>query len=98
MLDELTHEKLAPYVSQTFKLLTEPPLELKLSEVTPHPSAARGANTREPFSLLFHGPPEPVLPQRIYPLEHPELGKLELFLVPIGPDPNGTMQYEAVFN
>jgi hypothetical protein len=32
------------------------------------------------------------LPQRIFRLEHAELGAFELFLVPIGPG-----EYEAVF-
>ena len=52
---------------------------------------------RKPFSLVFLGPREPVLPQRIYPLSHDELGELEIFLVPIAQDADGT-RYEAVFN
>jgi hypothetical protein len=38
----------------------------------------------------------PLLPQRIYRLEHAELDTLELFLVPIAQDASGT-RYEAVF-
>jgi hypothetical protein len=41
------------------------------------------------------------MPQAIYPLEHQALGRMEIFLVPIGPDPRGKrkgMQYEAAFN
>ena len=38
----------------------------------------------------------PALPQRIYRLEHAELGGLDLFLVPIGRDASG-ITYEAVF-
>ncbi len=52
----------------------------------------------EPFSLVFVGPPEPRLEQRIYELEHDALGAFELFLVPIGFDPAGGLRYEAVFN
>jgi hypothetical protein len=51
---------------------------------------------REPFSIVFRGPLEPVLPQRIYRFEHEALGAFELFIVPIGTDESG-MQYEAVF-
>lgn len=51
---------------------------------------------RQPFSLLFRGPPEGVLPQGVYPLEHPELGRLEIFLVPISRTDDG-VRYEAVF-
>ena len=49
------------------------------------------------FSLLFAGGSTPHLPQRNYAMEHPVLGRLEIFIVPIGPGARG-MQYEAVFN
>jgi hypothetical protein len=52
---------------------------------------------RSPFSLIFRGPASPIFPQRIWALEHAALGRLEIFLVPIGPDAAG-MRYEAVFN
>jgi Domain of unknown function (DUF6916) len=57
-----------------------------------------GAPRVEPFALVFSGPPAPVLPQATYTLEHGALGTLELFLVPIGRDAEGGVQYEAVFN
>jgi hypothetical protein len=47
---------------------------------------------RAPFSLVFRGGPDPPLPQRIYRVEHAELGALEIFLVPIAAD-----RYQAVF-
>jgi hypothetical protein len=37
-----------------------------------------------------------VLPQRIYRLEHEQMGPLELFIVPVGPDGDG-LGYEAIF-
>jgi len=43
--------------------------------------------------LVFQGGPDPPLPQRIYRVEHDELGELEIFLVPIAPD-----RYEAIFS
>lgn len=52
---------------------------------------------REPFSLLFLGPGQPVFRQQVYRLEHARAGVLELFLVPVGKDAEG-VQYEAVFN
>jgi hypothetical protein len=56
-----------------------------------------GEEGRLPFSIVFLGPLEPVLPQRIYRFEHEALGTFELFIVPIGPDESG-MRYEAVFS
>ncbi|MBB2488239.1 hypothetical protein H5407_23675, partial [Mitsuaria sp. WAJ17] len=52
---------------------------------------------RQPFSLLFEGPPQPVLPQRIYRISHPQLDAMEIFLVPVGRSESAT-QYEAIFN
>ncbi len=51
----------------------------------------------EAFSLLFHGPSDPFLPQRTRTLKHPVLGDFEIFLVPVAQDKDG-FQYEAVFN
>lgn len=68
-------------------------LTLELVEVTEKNASPR----LEQFSLIFRGPMTPALPQSIYEMEHAGLGKLELFLVPIGPDSLG-MCYEAVFN
>ena len=82
-------------IGETFRLRdgTEAPLELVLIEARGLPGRAAG---REPFSIVFRAPAEPVLEQRIRRLEHDELGAFELFLVPIGPDEAG-MRYEAVF-
>jgi hypothetical protein len=49
------------------------------------------------FSLVFRGPPEPLLAQAIYPLRHAGLGLLEIFLVPIARDDGGAT-YQAVFS
>ncbi len=51
---------------------------------------------RDPFRLLFRGPGEPVLSQHTHRLGHPALGVLEIFLVPVGRDAQGT-SYEAIF-
>src|SRR5258708_15015036 len=57
-----------------------------------------GASGREggAFSLLFAAPAGPWLPQAIYPLTHPALGTMEIFLVPIGPLSGGN-GYQAIF-
>jgi hypothetical protein len=76
--------------------------EVELTDISEYPPAPPGAS-RAPFSVVFYGPLEPVLPQGIYRLEHEHFGTLELFVVPIGPNkvaPGQTptaMRYEAVF-
>lgn len=102
MLETLTAETFAPKVGSTFRIVLDEALtldaELETVEAAGagHFEAARVAGQREPFSIVFRGPAEPVLPQQIYRLEHDELGVLELFLVPIAQDEGGT-RYEAVF-
>lgn len=49
------------------------------------------------FSLMFRGPVQPMLEQATYTLEHPVLGALAIFLVPIGRNAQG-VQYQALFN
>lgn len=97
MLSELTHESFAKELGTSFQLDYGPeaPLRLELIEATPGKQNSVGAR-RVPFSLLFRGPQQPVLPQKIYPLEHERLGRLEIFIVPLGPDGEG-MRYEAIF-
>lgn len=51
----------------------------------------------ETFSLFFRGPLSSVLAQGTRRLSHPELGELEIFLVPVSKFVDG-YEYEAVFN
>jgi hypothetical protein len=94
-LNALTADTFARFEGDRFRLTPDdsPAFELELIAV------ARGEHrgpSRPQFSLVFRGGPDPPLPQRIYRLEHDELGALEIFLVPIGPDDVG-QRYEAVF-
>jgi hypothetical protein len=58
-----------------------------------------GIGREQAFSLIFRGPRDRLLPQGIYPIEHPILGTLEIFLVPLGPEGDSEgLQYQAVFN
>lgn len=51
---------------------------------------------RQPFSLYFLGPVSSrYLLQHTYHLEHPQMGEIDLFLVPLGLEA-GRMRYEAV--
>lgn len=68
--------------------------ELKLTEA----SAGTGGENlpRDPFTLLFQGPPNPVLAQGTYLFDHPKAGRHEIFIVPIARDDEGS-SYEAIF-
>jgi hypothetical protein len=95
----VTAETFEPYVGAAFNVTTEdgPPITVTLAEVTRH-SAHPGAPRSDPFALLFHGPVSPPLVQRIHHLSHADLGEMDVFLVPVGPQPGGAQGYEAVFN
>jgi hypothetical protein len=98
MLDALTAASFEPHAGSEFALRDgDAHVTLRLAEVTRFPVQS-GAPRAEPFSLVFHCEPGVNLPQQIYTLEHPALGRLDLFIVPIGPAASGEMRYEAVFN
>lgn len=60
--------------------------------------AAASAGQREQFSLIFCDPDASAyLPQRTYLIEHDTLGRMQIFLVPIGAGPGG-MRYQAIFS
>ena len=100
MPDKLTYNDFKTHLNETFSLDPDSPESLLLdlievSHMGPEPSP--DDNRRRPFSLVFLGPEDPVLSQGTYPMEHKNMGRLDLFLVPIGPGKNG-LKYEAVFN
>ena len=97
MEDAMTLESFAGHRGSTFSVdLGEgESLELELADVSP---LGGDSDHRDPFSLLFTAPSDPVLNQQVIPLRHAQLGDLEIFLVPLGPNQEGRMQYEAVFS
>jgi hypothetical protein len=101
VLDRLTATTFQPAVGDTFTLDAGDAgrLELELFESRlhdPDAPAEDASGARAPFSLLFRGPVDPVLPQSIYRLEHESLDPMEIFIVPVARDEAGT-SYEAVF-
>jgi hypothetical protein len=106
MLAELRSSHFAPLLNQTFLISPDladapahgaaPALRAELIEVEALASDENGA--RSPFSLIFRTAEAGALPQRIYRVQHPALGALEIFLVPLGAESSGSgMRYEAVF-
>jgi hypothetical protein len=90
----LTQADFDPRIGDNFRIATPSgAVELKLVDVRKLGVAIRQAGA---FALTFMSPPGPFLPQSIYPLEHPALGTLELFIVPLGPKDGGNC-YEAIF-
>ncbi|MGN6255745.1 MAG: DUF6916 family protein [Solirubrobacterales bacterium] len=93
---ELTLDTFAPAVGDVFTVGGEQGAKVELllveaahKDVGPHAPCAA-------FSLLFHGPADPLLPQATYRFEHDSLGVMGIFIVPLGRDEHGSV-YEAFF-
>jgi hypothetical protein len=99
MLADLKMEDFKACLHQPFQIHLEErpsPLVAELTEVTALPHHGDGIKSRRPFSIILRNQDDVILPQRIYHVEHEKMGRLDLFLVPVGPDGEG-MQYEALF-
>ena len=95
MIEKMTKEMFSESLNTKFRVNagSSNTIELELVELSEGVSMPK----QEQFALLFRGPSDSFLPQRIYHLEHDRLGEFDLFLVPVGRDESG-FQYEAVFN
>jgi hypothetical protein len=97
LLKQLTRQTFDPLVNQPFQVALDPgSLSLDLIECKALGSRQPEEGEREPFSLVFQGPPAPALAQQIYAVTHSSIGNIEIFLVPLGPAKGG-MKYEAIF-
>ena len=94
---EVTREAFEPLLEETFRVSggEELVFEARLIEVSAM-GETPGPEGRLPFSVVLRGPENEAPEQGIYSVDHDDLGSMEIFLVPIGPDDEG-MKYEAVF-
>jgi hypothetical protein len=96
MLDPLKRDTYVPLLDADFTIHfgEDGTLEARLVEVSP--LVERGASSS--FSLLFLTEPLDGAQQGSYGVEHADIGKVELFLVPVAQTPDGAFQLEAVIN
>ena len=98
MLDALTADDFRPHIGAAFRLT---PAEGEafvavLATVTDY--AVSAGAPRPPFALAFRAPADTACGQGMYRVERDGADPLEIFLVPIGPDPESDgMLYEASF-
>src|SRR6185295_17772971 len=64
---------------------------LRLAEV----NDGRSDRRLRRFSLIFNGPPDPVLPQGLYSFHHDAFGEIILFIVPVLGSNDQRTVYEA---
>ena len=96
-MELMTLEHFAGCVNETFTAaLNDMDVEFVLVEARPLETPARNP-MRAPFSLLFRNTAPILFPQQMYPLRHPRMGEIGIFLVPIAQERAGFL-YQAVFN
>jgi hypothetical protein len=101
MLDSLTAEHFRPRIGETYRLVpldaeAGAPVETELVSVTD--LTAYDESPRQPFDVIFRAPAGTDLGQGTFRVEHATADALELFVVPIGPGPEGEgTLYQAIF-
>jgi hypothetical protein len=96
MTPELTEKEFSQHVNSTFVIkLADGEIELRLVEVKGYVPGAKERSGMERFSVFFDSAGR-YLPQGLYHLTHPEMGELDIFLVPVSA--GQSFLYEAVFN
>jgi hypothetical protein len=95
MFEKLWRSDFADQLNKECTTLLFPDIRvaLELVEVGPQRPSPKLDN----YSLLFRGPAEFCLLQSSYPIEHPVIGTLDLFIVPVNEKPDG-FRYEAIIN
>lgn len=96
-LASLTVDDFSTHVHAKFDLSLPDGLFIPIILIKTQELGVKGSGRKRAFSLLFEGPRDPILPQKIYSLHEDTLGSLDIFLVPVGVTQEHC-QYEAVFN
>jgi len=94
-LEHLKAEDFSKHLNTKFKVYysDEKVFEAELVEVL----ELSNDEILETFSIIFLIPAEFGFEQRIFKIEHPEMGTIETFIVPIRQVESG-IRYEAIFN
>jgi hypothetical protein len=103
--EQLSYEAFSKCLGSSFILQRDhaPKVALKLTRVRQHqPSEFDSPNApdarHEKFSLLFRGPQSAALTQNTYTFGHSQVGRFEMFIVPVGVKDETHGYYEAIFN
>jgi len=95
MAAALEHSEFSKYLNSNFRIRIgeEQTVDAELVEITELMVSSR----QERFAIVFRTSNDLFVGQGLWPMEHDQMGKFELFLVPVGRSEKGT-SYEAVFN
>ncbi len=95
MSEELKKSTFDPHVNEKFEVQTESAgkVEMELVEVAEH-----NKENLESFSLLFKGPKDKLVDQKLYKVKNTKMGELDLFLVPVVHEKQDAIYYESAFS
>lgn len=84
-----------PYIHTQFKIDTDALglVDAELIEVTKNKY-----EKQESFSLIFSTPKDQIFEQKIYTIKHPQMGAMDLFIVPVASTQKDRMHYQVVFS
>jgi hypothetical protein len=102
-LNKLSFQTFSSQLNSVFQVTLEDgtsvPLILKeATKRTARKSEGPQAKAYERFSLVFIGPWDQVLEQRIHSFQHPRIGNFEIFIVPVISRDTSGAHYECIFN
>ena len=99
MSDQLTPEHFIPYLNRVFHV-TGGRHALTLTQVDAPPIGAPQAQSlpRQPFILIFCGPPDDLLAEGLHSLAVADGRSFELYLIPVQTPSPDRQDYQAVFN
>jgi hypothetical protein len=104
-LDQISFETLAAQVGTVFtisqKSAATAALKLVEAKLTPsvYPVAQHAEDAKnEKFFLMFCGPKHPALTQDTHIFEHADLGRFQMFIVPVRTKDSRRTYYQAIFN
>ncbi|GGJ45023.1 DUF6916 family protein [Deinococcus roseus] len=94
----LNIEHFRPLIGETFDVQVNPQeaFEVVLAEASLLGGDVLPTSGRQPFSLVFRDASRRLVPQAIYQISHAALGTLDIFMVPLQPDQQGT-RFEVIF-
>jgi len=102
-LNDLSFATLSSQLNTKFQVTIAPGKTLDLEMVDSNQSKAAAKSAcklpdYEQFSLVFRGPRDQMLEQGVHKFQHSNIGRFELFIVPVVSRDTKNAYYEAIFN
>jgi len=99
MTEQLTPEHFRPHIDKLFRVQGgRHGLTLTAVQAAAGPHQTGAAGLRQPFNLIFEGPPNDILYEGSYMLEVEGGPCFELHVMPIHTPAPGRQDYQAAFN